>query len=410
MQSIDITKIPIYLERQKNPSKYRNGFDNHIWKVTDDESFDYDALSIDDDNLLLIDENYDGKFFYPIFLVHWLYPHKETNKELWENFTIPKFVLDKIRQGKCKILVYNGMEGWTLSTIDDTIYVTILRKYNLNFSNIVYMTGNMIKYSPAGVRNIYLNTFENIYHFYKKKRIDLQQLSVKPLIKNKELPNKFLCLNRRPSPQRLALYNFMYNYRDQGLISQAIEVNNNNDINHALEGFKTYFPKIHSEFIDRKLDKTLPAVIDFADMFKNNPTHDTKIRKYVDSYLHIVSETYFNDKRDRMFFSEKIIKPVVFMRPFVLFGPHNSLNYFRSLGYKTFNGFIDESYDDIRDYELRFEAACKSIEKFISRDKTEIHKDLVKMIPILNHNYNVLAGRTQNTNTLAKQLINILNK
>jgi hypothetical protein len=272
------------------------------------------------------------------------------------------------------------------------------------------MTGNMIKYSPAGVRNIYHNRFEGIYHFYKKKKIDMQKLSIEPIIKNKQLSNKFLCLNRRPSPQRLALYNFIYDYRNEGLISQAIDVNNNNDLNHALAGFDQHFPKIYNEFKFKELEKTLPAIIDFADMSKNNPTHDTKIRKYIDSYLHIVSETYFNDKKDRMFFSEKIIKPIVFMRPFILFGPCHSLNYFRTLGYKTFNGFIDESYDNITDYTERFHAVCKSIEQFISRDKEVIHKDLIKMIPILNHNYNVLVSRTHSDHDLIRQLINILNK
>jgi hypothetical protein len=405
MQDINLITIPVYQDK----NNFYNGFDNKIWKehIPDDN---YDPLFFDDEIKKVVDDNYTDKFFYPVFLTHWLYPYKDTNKELWKNFKIPETVLQKIRQGKCKILIHNSMEGWTLSTIDELIYITILQKYNLNLSSIVYMTGNMIKYSPAGVRNVYFNRFENLYHYYNKKRIDLQKLSIKPLIKNVELTNKFLCLNRRPSPQRLALYNFIYDYRTEGLISQATDINNNNDINHALNGLKQYFPEIYNEFKSKQLEKTLPAVIDYSDMFKNNPTHDFKIRKYINSYLHIVSETYFNDKQDRMFFSEKIIKPIVFMRPFVLFGPHNSLNYFRSLGYKTFGGFIDESYDDIRDYTKRFHAACNSIKKFIDRDKSVIHKDLIKMIPILNHNYTVLAGRTRDQNDLAKQLINILNR
>lgn len=400
-------KIPLYYEK----TRHFNGFDDSVWKTYGPDEWSLqDPIGIDNENVEVINEKNTKNFFYPIFLSHWLYPIKDSNRKLWNNFSLPPYVEKMLKQKKCKILIHNTMEGWPLSSLDEVIDCAILQKYNLDKSCIVYVTGNLMPNSPSGIPNIYKNLFEQIYNFYTRKQFDFKNYGVNFNKKNSYLPNKFLCLNRRPSAQRLALYEFIYNYKEHGIITQATDVNNNNNIFHALEEFKIYFPKLHKRFHKRNLLDTLPAVYDYNDMVYTNPTHDIKLRKYYDSYLHIVSETFYNDQPDRMFFSEKIIKPMFFMRPFVLFGEAHSLEYLKKLGYKTFSNWIDESYDTIEDYNKRFQITCNSINKFINRDKKYIHADLIEMNSILEHNYFTLKNRSNNNKKFFKKLIKTLNK
>jgi hypothetical protein len=74
------------------------------------------------------------------------------------------------------------------------------------------------------------------------------------------------------------------------------------------------------------------------------------------------------------------------MQPFIIVGSKHTLKYLRQLGYQTFDGFIDESYDDCND-DTRFAAIIKSLEKIKQiDDKISWFKS---MKDILEHNHRV---------------------
>ena len=50
-----------------------------------------------------------------------------------------------------------------------------------------------------------------------------------------------------------------------------------------------------------------------------------------------------------IFISEKTWKPIMVGHPFIMVGNKNNLKFLKDLGYKTFDKWIDESYDDIED-------------------------------------------------------------
>jgi hypothetical protein len=106
---------------------------------------------------------------------------------------------------------------------------------------------------------------------------------------------------------------------------------------------------------------------------------------YLDSYIHIVTETNF--AKD-IFPTEKIINPITVLQPFILFGAPGYLKYFRSLGFKTFDGFIDESYDLEYNDGKRFEMICNEIKRISELSLDEIHNWYISIIPILEYNRN----------------------
>ena len=127
---------------------------------------------------------------------------------------------------------------------------------------------------------------------------------------------------------------------------------------------------------------------------------------YLDSYLNITTETDFLNPTG--YASEKVWKPFGFFQPVLLVGSPNTLQFVRSFGFKTFNGFIDESYDKETDNAKRFELIEKEIVKFSKMSKQEVHDWYWSMEDILVHNFNLFMeygkNRQQNYKKLIKEL------
>lgn len=109
---------------------------------------------------------------------------------------------------------------------------------------------------------------------------------------------------------------------------------------------------------------------------------------YLDSFLSIVTESRFGVLCGEV--SEKVLRPMVFMRPFVIFGAPYLLKYLKSLGFRTFSDFWDESYDEIEDHKLRTEALFRVLDSVLNQDLHSMEKLLVQMKEILEHNRNLV--------------------
>ena len=99
----------------------------------------------------------------------------------------------------------------------------------------------------------------------------------------------------------------------------------------------------------------------------------------------VVAETNYDNHYS--FYTEKIVKPILAERLFVVFSSRHYLRNLRSLGFKTFDGIIDETYDDVEDYDLRFKSACEQIKYLISQPQEHV---LAKIRPITEHNKRVM--------------------
>jgi hypothetical protein len=106
---------------------------------------------------------------------------------------------------------------------------------------------------------------------------------------------------------------------------------------------------------------------------------------YANSWYSVVAET-MNDGHD--FITEKTAKPLFAKRIFVLFGSQYQLKNLRDKGFKTFDTILDESYDEIEDKNLRFNAAWKQVEFLMTQDPLILYQ---KVHNILEHNYNLIS-------------------
>jgi hypothetical protein len=96
----------------------------------------------------------------------------------------------------------------------------------------------------------------------------------------------------------------------------------------------------------------------------------------------VVAETDYDN--DALIVTEKVAKPMIARRLFVVITGQGYLAYLRSLGFQTFGDVIDEGYDMIKHPETRWRAALDQVAYLCGCDQKQI---LHKIQPVVEHNY-----------------------
>ena len=107
-------------------------------------------------------------------------------------------------------------------------------------------------------------------------------------------------------------------------------------------------------------------------------------RVYDATYVTLVaeSETYYNG----YYMSEKISKPLIAEKPFLIFAAPGYLQALHSVGFKTFGDWWSEEYDTIEDPDKRIQAIVESLESF-NNLPTETKINYIKeMKTVTKHN------------------------
>lgn len=115
---------------------------------------------------------------------------------------------------------------------------------------------------------------------------------------------------------------------------------------------------------------------------------------YTDAFVDIVTESRYAQPTANI--SEKIFQAILYQKPFILVGPPKSLEYLKSFGFKTFSEFWDESYDNEENHEERLLKIFKVIDYILSKDINELREIYKQMLPIIEHNLEVLKNFKRN--------------
>jgi hypothetical protein len=102
--------------------------------------------------------------------------------------------------------------------------------------------------------------------------------------------------------------------------------------------------------------------------------------------------------------SEKTFKPIRHAQPFVIFGTANSLATLKTLGYRTFDRYIDNDYDSEIDNTQRFKKLIDTVKKLSAQD---LHALYLNCFDDIVYNQNLfLASKYNRLNTLHLKLLN----
>ena len=97
------------------------------------------------------------------------------------------------------------------------------------------------------------------------------------------------------------------------------------------------------------------------------PIEDDPMPQYSESWFSVVTETEMRGRVSRI--TEKAFKPLVNFHPVVMFGNPGALAMIRELGFATFDGLIDESYDQEADPRRRFDLAYQQVQRLARMDQ-----------------------------------------
>ena len=104
----------------------------------------------------------------------------------------------------------------------------------------------------------------------------------------------------------------------------------------------------------------------------------------------IVTETVFYHKK--LHLTEKIFKPIAVQRPFILVAAPGNLAYLKTYGFKTFDRWIDESYDLEEDNDKRIQMIVDEIEKLSNLSWDETLAMYEEMQEVLEYNFDHFYG------------------
>ena len=107
----------------------------------------------------------------------------------------------------------------------------------------------------------------------------------------------------------------------------------------------------------------------------------------------LVAETQMDNEFS--FFTEKIVKPILAKRLFIVCSGQYYLRNLRKLGFCTFDRLVDESYDEIESWEERTKSACAEAQRLSTLDGNLVQSAVAD---IVEHNYRHLMNTAWQTN------------
>ena len=201
---------------------------------------------------------------------------------------------------------------------------------------------------------------------------------------------KFLSLNNRAQWNRQALMQFLikYDLMKDFYFSYWCE-------DRFGVGQKTVYDRtnriIGNTWFNRSLDleklySLIPITIEH-DQFEGNDWSAGTDFFYQTSFASFVNESYIDENFDP-YLSEKIMKPLAYGHPFLLFCSAGALATLQDLGFETFGDIFDESYDLIENPQLRFEHLLREVSRICTLDNATLADITARITPKLQHNYN----------------------
>jgi hypothetical protein len=199
----------------------------------------------------------------------------------------------------------------------------------------------------------------------------------------------YVCLNFTPRAHRwlMALFLLERGHLDDGFVSfpgaTHPKMPNNADVlRHAP------MVRLRERLMQRvpELLALCPLVLDVQSDTLDTPTGVFPLDHMQRSLFHIVTESEVGGPDIRRV-TEKILKPLVGLQPFVVMGNAGSLDILRRMGFRTFEPVLRESYDDVADPAARIDAVFDEVDRLMSVPLDELRERLRALDEIVIHNF-----------------------
>lgn len=259
-----------------------------------------------------------------------------------------------------------------ISLVDDPTNLNILEKlnnHNCSFKS-VYQIGNIDE--TISSQDYFIQyTSVLVKEFFKFIPEDQIKLSNTDNIKT------YLCYQNKVRNHRLLLTN---KFIEQKIVDLGVM---------TLNGYLDIPENKKVEFVGNGITKEDPFTFGDLTIWNN-------------CFLNIVSETIFD--RHSLFFTEKTFKPLIGLRPFVIFGNYRILNYLQDKGFYIFEEYWNECFTTEMTVNECITKIISLVRFLHSKSKQEILNMYEDMYPKLLHNRNLFFDHAKTEN---QKLLNI---
>jgi hypothetical protein len=350
-------------------------------------------------------------FDFKLPFVYAIYVHH--NQRLWTKHIdlIPNDVLVGVKNGKGFLLFDNTVEG---NRIDGEWFIDPFYKsisdIGISADKIIFITNNLM------AEETHDEWFENQSVYDKKIKLvsfmwnvyDVQQL-----IRSKNLPNQvniqheieyksknlekikyFLKVNRTNRPERNIFMLFMNYHKlfDKSLVS-----------------FPTlpdeYHPPVFEKYLTKEniedLKSKVPFDIDNTDRANHGESGQGKgffdadlpfqPIHYNNSFISVVMSA-FPFIENACHLHSSTFNPIYCGHPIIQFGPYKALEVMKERGFKTFNKWWDESYDDEPNHWKRLEKVMGVVLEVSKLSQKELLDIYIDMKDVLQHNVDLITN------------------
>jgi hypothetical protein len=323
-----------------------------------------------------------------------------TSRGAWTEY-LPKNIITLWKKGKCKIIISHTWADCELHIIEK-IFQTFEREFGTCRDFYIWTTSI---YQLELLKRLNVEYRKNLIHLPLAEMWSLQKLP--PYQPNKcEKDKKFIKLARRYTLDRL-ISHVTYTKEDlnqYGFISmpETCTASNLSLVDYIKHTYKNEdWIKIlddvevksatldQAPLMDRDRNTYSKSWLGFGD--KEN------LAEYYDrSYFSVVSESRFADLAELntgFFYTEKIIRAMLYEHPFILQSVPYALEYIKIAGYKTFDKFWDEDYDTIINHTQRVLRITEIVKDIcLNKDLENMSKEWTD---IVTHNKNHVSVRVE---------------
>lgn len=293
---------------------------------------------------------------------------------------IDKSVFEVLKKINATILLNYAHEGH----LENYFVEEILK--NISYKKIIFLYNDYLndfsKYESKNVSFIRFNYYLNRSSRYFQR--NLKENHVTDIFNLSKKQYHFLSFNQYPHHHRVKIISELYKNK----IDDKFLISYNPKFYDLLGSVKYDYEnqlKDLGYWDDYLLFTSLPEKkVDFETNFKISGYGFEDITPYQKSIISLISDTIFFKRQG--FISEKIFKPIMYLQPFLVVGPPHYLKEIRNMGFKTFDGFIDESYDEELDDKIRLEKIIKEIIRISNTPIELLLEQLAKYEDVLIYN------------------------
>lgn len=334
--------------------------------------------------------------------------HVHHNQKLWARHInlIPEQILDEVRKENCTLVFDNTLEG---DRIDGRhllfpLYGSI-KKLKLPAKQVVFITNDL---NSEDSHNVYstqdkIKVISFMWNVYDVKRLmkhkflrNIKNIDTEINYKKKNIKKikPFLKVNRTNRPERDLFMLFIEHEDLYDKFKISFPHFSKEDF-PTHNRFKKYLKPSNINFLLNKVpfdidktDETNHGPAGYGEGYFNadlpfQPIHYRNTLfsivmcafPFVENACHLHSSTF---------------NPIHQGHPIIQFGPYKSLERMRERGFKTFDKWWDESYDEIKDGWERFDAILKLVDKLSRKSNKELLEMYVDMKDVLQHNIDLI--------------------